>query len=53
MNEKEVFITQKCPKCGKELKVKIDTMNVFCVNCKTWAKVVVGEKFLNDKNKIK
>jgi endogenous inhibitor of DNA gyrase (YacG/DUF329 family) len=53
MNKKEVFITQKCPKCGKELKVKINTLRVFCLNCKTWSKVVLGEKSPNDKNTIK
>ena len=50
MDKKEAFIICKCPKCGKELRTKPDTVSVFCLNCKTWSSVVPGKKDNNSEN---
>ena len=39
MDNKEVFVIFKCPKCGKDLRLKLNTENVFCLKCKTWSRI--------------
>lgn len=40
MSEKEILLIIKCPTCGKEMRVKPNIANVYCVKCQKWAKVV-------------
>ncbi len=49
MNENEKFIICKCPTCGKELRMKANSISVFCLGCKTWSKPNSSEEENNDK----
>jgi len=49
MNEDEKFIICKCPTCGKELRIKANSISVFCLGCKTWSKPGSSEEENNDK----
>ena len=40
MNEKELFVLTKCPTCGEEMRVKVNVVNVYCLKCNKWSKVV-------------
>jgi len=50
MDKKEVFIVYKCPKCGKEMRIKPNAVSIFCLNCRTWSSVVTGKKDNNSEN---
>ncbi|NVM04190.1 MAG: hypothetical protein HWN67_17795 [Candidatus Helarchaeota archaeon] len=50
MDKREMFITCKCPKCGKELRIKPNTVSVFCLNCGTWSRVAPGKRDNDSKN---
>lgn len=34
------FTEIKCPNCKTPLKVKLDSVFVFCVKCMTWSKFI-------------
>jgi len=38
MNNKE-FVIIKCTNCGKEIRMKRESVSVFCMSCKKWTKI--------------
>ena len=47
-----MFIICKCSNCGNELRIKPDTVSIFCLNCRTWSSVVPAKKD-NDSENLK
>lgn len=54
MNEKDIIVITICPTCGKEMKVKVGAVNVYCLKCNKWSKVVpvTGEDTDSDNSEM-